>query len=53
MISVLCVYAGASFKLAGVVLVAALLQGDENPLRSVPPVSQVGAAVPLSSQKLL
>lgn len=53
MISVLCLYAGASFKLASVVLVAALLQGDENPPRLVPPVSQVGAAVPLSSQQLL
>lgn len=51
MISVL--YTGASFKLASVVLVAALLQGDENPLRLVPPVSQVGAPVPLSSQQLL
>lgn len=51
MISVL--YTGASFKLASVVLVAALLQWDENPLRLVPPVSQVGAPVPLSSQQLL
>lgn len=49
----LWLFAGASFKLASVVLVAALLQGDENPLRLVPPVFQGGAAVPLSSQKLL
>lgn len=49
-VCVLCMYAGASFKLAGVVLVAAQLQWDENPPRLIPLVSQAGAGAPLSAE---